>query len=125
MMQLSDKVSKQSPFDVLIFLTNVMTVIANRNGKRTVTRNDAENKTRVDWPETMLSDLRNCTLLSVPTLVRKVLAAVVIPENENLIDIVDEYRIIVIAAQSQMTRANFPKMSSSLLLVSLVISSKQ
>lgn len=122
MTPLSDKVSYQTPFDVSISLSNDLTVIANKKGTCTATWNGKKKKTKVGLPETVLLELRNYSPLSTSTLVRKGIAVVFTSENEILKDIVDEYGIIVIAAQSNITSTTFRTLCSRVLRVTLMIS---
>lgn len=121
MTPLSEKVSCQPPFHVLIFFANEFPVTANRKGRRTVPRNAEDMKTNVGLREIVLLELLNCSILSVSTLVRNALAVIFTADSEILIDIVDQYSITGTAAQSSMTSTLLPTVRSKLSLVRLAV----
>lgn len=59
MTPLSDKVSNETFFEVLISLANDLTVISNRKGRCTTTWNGEKRKRKVGLAEPLLSELLN------------------------------------------------------------------
>lgn len=124
MTSLSDKVCNQTTFHVSISLANDLTAIAYRKGKRTITWSGQKRKTKVGLPVPLLLKLLYNSLLPASTLIRKVISVFLAPENKILIDIVDIYSIIGMAAQNNVTSTRMPTFWSRVLRVTLMISSK-
>ena len=99
MTPLSNKVSNLSVCDVPISLADNSTATASRKGKRSVTWPNNDGTANVGLSNTLVSKKLNCSLLSIPALVEKGIAAVFIPGKALLVDLQNEFKIIGVGIQ--------------------------